>query len=211
MRSGVREILNGADQEKNGSQYPDEDPESHCSEPSAYQTKPMPAIRATLWSICPISAEVREPKCITARWLTYLFFVVPAGGNIFSGHPAKSVEPDSLLPWDHQFHTELGLAAAKYSRKDADPLAQKFYEKYEKLIKTPAPGFRYDQVYDLKTRKIINQEYLKIQLKPDKGLKVHGRQIGMNRRRDGAGQLSFISLRRTFSAIKPISKVVYFF
>ena len=48
-------------------------------------------------------------------------------------------------------------------RKDADPLAQKFFEKYEKLIKTPTPGFRYDQVYDLKTRKIINKEYLKIQ------------------------------------------------
>jgi hypothetical protein len=31
-------------------------------------------------------------------------------------------------------------------RKDADPLAQKFFEKYEKLIKTPTPGFRYDQV-----------------------------------------------------------------
>jgi hypothetical protein len=72
----------------------------------------------------------------------YMLSVVPAGGNIFSGHPAKSVEPDSLLPWDHQFHAKLGLASAKYSRKDADPLAQKFYEKYEKLVKTPMPGFR---------------------------------------------------------------------
>ena len=73
------------------------------------------------------------------------------------------MEPDSLLPQDHQFHAELGLASAKYSRKDAEPLAQKFYEKYEKLIKKPTPGFRYDQVYDLKTKKIINEEYLKIQ------------------------------------------------
>ena len=89
---------------------------------------------------------------------SYMLSVVPAGGNIFSGHPAKSVEPDSLLPWDHQFHAELGLAAAKYSRKDADPLAQKFYEKYEKRIKTPTAGFRNYQVYDLKTRKIINKE-----------------------------------------------------
>jgi len=93
----------------------------------------------------------------------YLLTVVPAGGNIFSGHPAKSVEPDSLLPWDHQFHAEIGLAAAKISRKDANPLALKFYEKYENLIKTPTPGFKYDQVYDLKTKKIINEEYLKIQ------------------------------------------------
>ena len=93
----------------------------------------------------------------------YMLSVVPAGGNIFSGHPAKSVEPDSLLPKDHQFHAELGLATARYSRKDADPLARKFFAKYENTIKTPTKGFRYDQVYDLKTKKIINDDYLKIQ------------------------------------------------
>jgi hypothetical protein len=93
----------------------------------------------------------------------YMLSVVPAGGNIFSGHPAKSVEPNSLLPGDHQFHAELGLASAKFSRKDADPLALKCFEKYEKFIKDPTPGFRYEQVYDLKTKKIVNAEYLKIQ------------------------------------------------
>ena len=93
----------------------------------------------------------------------YMLSVVPAGGNIFSGHPAKSVEPDSLLPKDHQFHAELGLATVRYSRKDADPLARKFFAKYENTIKTPTKGFRYDQVYDLKTKKIINDDYLKIQ------------------------------------------------
>ena len=93
----------------------------------------------------------------------YMLSVVPAGGNIFSGHPAKSVEPDSLLPNDHQFHAELGLATACYPRKDADPLARKFFAKYENIIKTPTKGFRYDQVYDLKTQKIINDDYLKIQ------------------------------------------------
>jgi len=93
----------------------------------------------------------------------YMLSVVPAGGNIFSGHPAKSVEPDSLLPKDHQFHAELGLATACYPRKDADSLARKFFAKYENSIKTPTKGFRYDQVYDLKTQKIINDDYLKIQ------------------------------------------------
>ena len=93
----------------------------------------------------------------------YLLTVVPSGGNIFSGHPAKSVEPNSLLPYDHQFHAEIGLAAAKYTRKDAEPLAQKMFAKYEKLIKTPTKGLRYEEVYDLKTKKIINEEYLKTQ------------------------------------------------
>jgi methylamine--corrinoid protein Co-methyltransferase len=93
----------------------------------------------------------------------YMLAVVPAGGNIFSGHPAKSVQPNSLLPLDHKFHAEIGLAAAKLSRKAAEPIAQRFYAKYENLIKTPTPGFTYEQVYDLKTGKIINAEYLKIQ------------------------------------------------
>jgi len=78
-------------------------------------------------------------------------------------HPARSVETDSLLPYDHRFHAEIGLAATKYTRKAAEPLAQKMYAKYEKLIKAPTQGFRYEEVYDLKTRKIINEEYLKTQ------------------------------------------------
>jgi len=93
----------------------------------------------------------------------YMLAVVPAGGNIFSGHPAKSVEPDSLLPWDHQFHAEIGLAAAKYTRRDAEPLAQAFYKKYEALLRSPEAGFRYGEVYDLKTKKIVNLEYLRMQ------------------------------------------------
>jgi hypothetical protein len=93
----------------------------------------------------------------------YMLSVVPAGGNIFSGHPAKSVDPNSLLPKDHQFHAEIGLATAKFTRKEADSLAQKCFQKYENLIKNPTPGFRYEQVYDLKTKKIINADYLKLQ------------------------------------------------
>jgi hypothetical protein len=93
----------------------------------------------------------------------YMLSVVPAGGNIFSGHPAKSIEPNSLLPRDHQFHAEIGLAAARYTRREAEPLAQAFYRRYEALLKHPEPGFRYEQVYDLKTRKIVNADYLRIQ------------------------------------------------
>lgn len=93
----------------------------------------------------------------------YLLAVVPSSGNIFSGRPAKSVEPDSLLPKDHQFHAEIGLACARYSRKEADALARILYGKYEGLLKNPTKGFRYGEVYDLKTKKIINEGYLKIE------------------------------------------------
>ena len=108
----------------------------------------------------------------------YMLSVVPAGGNIFSGHPAKSVEPNSLLPKDHQFHAEIGLAAAKYKRREAEPLAQEFFQKYEADIKNPTPGFKYDQVYDLDTKAVVNEEYLKIQDEmraefKEMGLEVH--------------------------------------
>lgn len=45
----------------------------------------------------------------------------------------------------------------------AEPLAQEFYKKYEGLLKSPESGFRYAEVYDLKTKKIINEGYLRIQ------------------------------------------------
>jgi hypothetical protein len=87
------------------------------------------------------------------------------------------VEPNSLLPKDHQFHAELGLACAKFSRKEADPLARKFFERYEKLIKNPTPGFRYEQVYDLKSKKIVNEDYLKIQDKVRTEFKEMGLEV----------------------------------
>jgi len=93
----------------------------------------------------------------------YMLAVVPAGGQIFSGHPAKSVVPDSLLPHDHRFHAEMGLAAAKLTRAEAEPLAQTFFAKYEDRIKDPEPGYHYAQVYDLNTKKIIHNDYMKIQ------------------------------------------------
>lgn len=102
-------------------------------------------------------------KMVHYEMAAYMLAVVPAGGNIFSGHPAKSVEPNSLLPKDHQFHAEIGLAAAKYSRREAEPLAQAFYGKYEALLKSPEKGFRYEEVYDLATQKIVNGDYLKSQ------------------------------------------------
>ena len=42
----------------------------------------------------------------------YMLAVVTSGGNVFSGHPAMAVQSDSLVPDDHKFHAEIGLAAA---------------------------------------------------------------------------------------------------
>jgi len=107
----------------------------------------------------------------------YMLSVVPAGGQIFSGHPAKSVDPDSLLPHDHRFHAEMGLAAAKLTRAQAEPLAQAFYAEYEDKIKAPTSGYHYSQVYDLKTKKIINEDYLKNQDQVREGLAKIGFEV----------------------------------
>lgn len=90
----------------------------------------------------------------------YLLSVVPSGANIFSGHPAKSVVTDSLLPMDHQFCAEIGLAVAKFTRKEAAPLVKKLYARYENHLKNPTPGLVYGEVYDLKTGKVTNKDYL---------------------------------------------------
>ncbi len=107
----------------------------------------------------------------------YMLSVVPAGGQIFSGHPAKAVVPDSLLPHDHRFHAEMGLAAAKLTRKEAEPLAQAFFAKYEDTIKDPTPGYNFSQVYDLKTKKAVNSDYLKTQDKVRTELKKQGLDV----------------------------------
>ena len=93
----------------------------------------------------------------------YMLAVVPAGGNIFFRRPAKAVEAHYIPPEAHHSHAEIGLAAARLSRQEAEPLAQEFYMKYEGFLKSPEPGFRYPDVYDLKTKRIINKDYLRIQ------------------------------------------------
>src|SRR5450756_622236 len=51
----------------------------------------------------------------------YMLAVVTSGGNVFSGHPAMSVQSDSLVPDDHKFHAEIGLAASDLTRAEAEP------------------------------------------------------------------------------------------
>ena len=68
----------------------------------------------------------------------YLLAVVTSGGNVFSGHPAMAVQSDSLIPDDHKFHGEIGLAVSNLTRAEAEPLAQKLYPLFgDKLEETP--------------------------------------------------------------------------
>jgi len=92
----------------------------------------------------------------------YMLTVVTSGGNIFSGHPAMSVQPDSIVPDDHKFHAEMGLAAAKLTRAEAEPIAQKIYPLFGDKLKDPDKGLTFQQVYDPRTKRIVNEEYVRV-------------------------------------------------
>ena len=91
----------------------------------------------------------------------YMLAIVTSGGNVFSGHPAMAVQPDSLVPDDHKFHAEMGLAAAKMTRAEAEPIAQKIFPLFGDKLKDPDKGMTFQEVYDAKTKRIVNSEYQK--------------------------------------------------
>ncbi len=91
----------------------------------------------------------------------YMLAVVTSGGNVFSGHPAMAVQSDSLVPDDHKFHAEIGLAASKLTRAQAEPIAQKLFPLFGDKLKDPDKGMTFQQVYDMKTKKIANADYQK--------------------------------------------------
>jgi hypothetical protein len=91
----------------------------------------------------------------------YMLAIVTSGGNVFSGHPAMAVQPDSLVPDDHKFHAEMGLAAAKLTRAEAEPIAQKIFPLFGDKLKNPDKGMTFQEVYDAKTKWIVNSEYQK--------------------------------------------------
>jgi len=87
--------------------------------------------------------------------------IVTSGGNVFSGHPAMAVQSDSLVPDDHKFHAEMGLAAAKLTRAEAEPIAQKLFPLFGDKLKDPDKGMTFQEVYDAGTKQIVNSDYQK--------------------------------------------------
>jgi hypothetical protein len=107
----------------------------------------------------------------------YMLAVVTSGGNVFSGHPAMAVQSDSLVPDDHKFHAEMGLAAAKLTRAEAEPIAQKLYPLFGEKLKDPDKGLTFQEVYDMKTKRIANDEYLKNMEEVRAELKMMGLEV----------------------------------
>jgi methylamine--corrinoid protein Co-methyltransferase len=92
----------------------------------------------------------------------YLLAVVTSGGNVFSGHPAMSVQPDSIVPDDHRFHAEIGLAAAKLTRAEAEPICQRLFPLFGEKLKDPDKGLTFQEVYDPRSKRIVNDDYRRV-------------------------------------------------
>jgi len=99
--------------------------------------------------------------CYYYEMAAYHTCVVTSGGNMLSGHPSIAVEPDSLVPLDHVLNIEVAEAASKLTRREANPIILKCLEKYEKLLKDPPKGFKYQDCYDVENGTITNSEYAK--------------------------------------------------
>ena len=80
---------------------------------------------------------------------------------MLSGHPSIAVAPDSIVPLDHVLNVEVAEAASRLTRKEANPIVIKCFEKYENMLKDPPKGFSYQDCYDVTTGKLTNAEYAK--------------------------------------------------
>jgi methylamine--corrinoid protein Co-methyltransferase len=99
--------------------------------------------------------------CYYYEMAAYHTCVVTSGGNMLSGHPSIAVAPDSIVPLDHVLNVEVAEAASRLTRKEANPIVIKCFEKYENMLKDPPKGFSYQDCYDVTTGKLTNAEYAK--------------------------------------------------
>jgi methylamine--corrinoid protein Co-methyltransferase len=84
----------------------------------------------------------------------YLLSVVPSGAAAFeTSHPAKGVMVDGFTPMEAKWNVEMGKAASKMNRAEANKMVQRLLEKYESDIAKPPRGSTYQECYDRTTGK----------------------------------------------------------
>jgi len=84
---------------------------------------------------------------------------VASGLSIETAHPAKAALSDHILPLESQFSCKVAHAIAGTNRHDANQLVKTLLSKYERNLRNPPKGKRYQECYDVRTGK-PNQEYL---------------------------------------------------
>ncbi len=118
---------------------------------AASRNIPMPVI----WD--PYCAAGPNTKMFMYETAAYLLSVVPSGAPAFeTSHPAKGVMVDGFTPMEARWNVEMGKAASKLKRSEANNLVNRLLQKYEPRIKNPPPGSRYQDCYDVITAKPID-------------------------------------------------------
>ncbi|MGD9093425.1 MAG: monomethylamine:corrinoid methyltransferase, partial [Anaerolineales bacterium] len=93
---------------------------------------------------------------------TFLLCSVTSGSpGMGTPHPAKGVKVDGSTPLEAKFGIELGKAACKLNRDQANEIVLRLLEKYESQIPTAPEGDRYQDCYDVEIGK-PGEAYLRL-------------------------------------------------
>jgi hypothetical protein len=92
----------------------------------------------------------------------YLLSAVTSGApSVQTPLPAKAVLTDHFTPMEARFGVEMGIAAAKLERGQANDLVARLLERYESQIEAPPSGSSYLECFDVKTGK-AKQDYIEL-------------------------------------------------
>lgn len=82
----------------------------------------------------------------------YLLSVIPSGAASFETcHPAKAVLVDGFTPMEARWNVEMGKAASRVKREEANELVKRLLEKYESRIADPPRGSKYQECFDVES------------------------------------------------------------
>ncbi len=96
-----------------------------------------------------------EAAAIILTWTT------SGAPAVMSPHPAKAVKMDGITPLEAKWAVEVGTAAAKLNRQQANEIVPKILELYEKDIPTAPEGDAYYECFDARTGRPTG-EYLRL-------------------------------------------------
>ncbi len=82
-------------------------------------------------------------------------------GGVQTVHPAKAVIDDGITPIEALFNVEAAYAGAGMKTERASELVNQLLGKYEEEIENAPPGKRYQECYDLKTHKPL-EDYTRL-------------------------------------------------
>ena len=109
---------------------------------------PIPTLWANYCEAGPMTKMYfYEAAAIVLTWTT------SGAPGVMQPHPAKAVKVDGITPMEAKFTTEVGLAATKMKRSEANEIVLKLLAKYEDRIGSGPTGSRYQECYNPETGK----------------------------------------------------------